>query len=58
VTLVQAIALGERRGLGAQVLASYRQIKPWWAFWVREDDAALLALEDWDLIERDDVDRL
>lgn len=49
MTYPAALALAARYGLQREFAASYRQVRPWWAFWIREADAVWSALVDCDL---------
>lgn len=54
MTLPAALTLASSRGLREHFLASYRESRPWWAFWVSEEQAVEEALWDCDLIGIDE----
>lgn len=52
MTKSKALALARRHGLAAEFAYAYRWVRPWWAFWVSEEEACLEALAEWDLLEK------
>lgn len=54
MTYPEALALAARYGRQRDFALSHREIKPWWAFWIREADTVWSALEDCDLIEEEE----
>jgi hypothetical protein len=44
-----ALSLVRRYNLHQDFYASYRQIRPWWNFWMSEEQAIYLTLVDLDL---------
>tara|TARA_R100001230_G_C5685778_1_gene194892 strand:+ start:2164 stop:2313 length:150 start_codon:yes stop_codon:yes gene_type:complete len=49
MTYPAALALAARYGLQREFAMSYRQVRPWWAFWISEAWAVQMSLEDCDL---------
>jgi hypothetical protein len=49
MTYPAALALAARYGLQREFAMSYRQVRPWWAFWISKEDAVWSALVDCDL---------
>ncbi|MDP1543159.1 MAG: hypothetical protein Q8L99_08420 [Polycyclovorans sp.] len=48
MTYPAALALAARYGLQREFAASYRQVRPWWAFWINEAWALQMPPEDSD----------
>ena len=49
MTYPAALALDAHYGLQREFAMSYRQVRPWWAFWISEERAVWSALVDCDL---------
>lgn len=50
LTLERARAIAAHHRQLDRFMASYREVKPWWAFWISEAEAAWDSLRDCDLL--------